>query len=68
MLTFAQNDTMNKRRRFMRLLAIGLFVMSGANVLHFFVPMNDFIYGGLVGIGIGMMLLSFIKMKATPSS
>lgn len=41
-------------------IAIGLFIIAGSFILGRIIPLTDMVKGGLIGIGIGIMILSFI--------
>lgn len=47
------------------LLSSGLLVNAATFILTQYVNLSDFFTGGLFGIGIGLMLMSFLKRKQT---
>jgi hypothetical protein len=49
------------RSRF--LIAVGLLVISTSQIIAHYIGLSDFILGSLTGVGIGLMLLSFLKPK-----
>jgi len=44
-------------------LFVGLMISSVSQIASHFTKMPDFISGSLIGIGIGIMLLAFIRQK-----
>ena len=44
-------------------ISIGLMINSFVLLLSHFIKMPDFLTGSLIGLGIGIMLLSLIKSK-----
>lgn len=54
----------NKKRIF---LFIGLLISSFSQIASHFIKMPDFVSGLLMGIGIGLMLLAFIRQKPKPA-
>lgn len=48
------------------LLPVGLLVCSAAQLAGHYTAMPDFATGSLTGIGIGLLLLSFVQAKPTP--
>ena len=47
------------------LLSLGLFVNAATFILTQYINLSDFLKGGLFGIGIGLMLMSFLKKRQT---
>jgi len=64
---FYIKQTKMKRNRAGVLLHVGLFIISATQVALHFTKMPDFISGALVGIGLGVMLLSFKRQKSNPA-
>jgi F0F1-type ATP synthase assembly protein I len=56
-----------KRNRATVFLSIGLLIISATQVALHFTKMPDFISGVLLGIGLGVMLLSFKRQKSNPA-
>lgn len=56
-----------KRYQSSILLFAGLMISSTSQIVSHFIKMPDFISGSLMGIGIGVMLLSFIRQKPKTS-
>ena len=55
-----------KRTRKNLLLPLGLLVGSAAQVVRHYTAIPDLASGALLGIGIGLLLLSLLKAKPTP--
>lgn len=54
---------LNKKR--LIVLSIGLFVITAAQITgHFFPALPDVYKGAMVGLGIGMMLVAFMKRSS----
>ncbi len=47
------------------LLSFGLFVNAASLIITQYTNISDSLKGGLFGIGIGLMLMSFLKKKQT---
>ena len=47
-------------------LFVGLLISSISQIASHFTKMPDFVSGILMGIGIGIMLLAFIRQKRNP--
>lgn len=47
-------------------LVVGLLVSSISQIVSHFIKMPDFVSGSMMGIGIGIMLLAFIRQKRRP--
>ncbi|QQX77130.1 MULTISPECIES: hypothetical protein [Aequorivita] len=47
------------------LLSLGLSVNATTFILTQYINLSDFLKGGLFGIGIGLMLMSFLKKRQT---
>gem|GEM_PF-2618529 len=45
------------------MFATGMLIMFGSMAVHVFVPMHDFIYGLLQGLGITLMIATLYRMK-----
>lgn len=45
------------------LISIGLMISSVAQIVSHFMTMPDFVRGSFIGIGIGVMILAFIKPR-----
>ncbi len=43
------------------MMFIGLILLSTVQIIQHFRPISDFIFGGLVGIAMGIMLLGLFK-------
>lgn len=54
---------MTKRKKSL-LLAMGLLIISGSVILNHYYPMTDFARGISMGIGVGIMLLSFYRKRS----
>ena len=50
------------------MFAAGMLIMFGSMAVHVFVPMHDFVYGLLQGIGIAIMIASLYRMKKSLTS
>lgn len=59
---------MNKRSKYMKMMAVGLVLISVANILKFCTSLhvNDFLVGISAGTGVGIILASFWKMRTRP--
>jgi hypothetical protein len=44
-------------------LSVGLLISSTSQIASHFTKMPDFVLGSLAGVGIGVMLLAFIRQK-----
>ncbi len=44
-------------------IVIGLFIMSGSQIVGHYYKMPDLLSGILMGVGLGIMILSFIRRK-----
>jgi hypothetical protein len=64
---FYIKKTKMKRNRATVFLSIGLLIISATQVALHFTKMPDFISGVLLGIGLGVMLLSFKRQKSNPA-
>lgn len=53
---------MIKRKKSL-LLAAGLLIISGSAVFNHYYSMTDFIRGISMGIGVGIMILSFYRRR-----
>lgn len=58
---------MKKKQRII-FLVFGLLIISISQIASHFTKMPDFVSGLLMGIGIGVMLLAFIRQKRNPAS
>lgn len=47
----------------LRLIAIGLLLVTVPFIVNDWIPVPDFIRGALVGIGIGLEIVGLIRMK-----
>lgn len=47
----------------LRLMAIGLLLVTVPFIINDWIPVPDFIRGALVGIGIGLEIAGIIRMK-----
>jgi hypothetical protein len=48
---------------------VGLLLICGSNLVNRFItPMPDFVMGSLMGIGIGLMIMSIIKFKRSKAT
>ncbi len=54
---------MTKRKKSL-LLAVGLLIISGSAIFNHYYPMTDFVRGISMGIGVGIMLLSFYRKRS----
>jgi hypothetical protein len=54
---------MIKRRKSL-LLAAGLLIISGSAIFNHYYPMTDFVRGISMGIGVGIMILSFYRKRS----
>lgn len=45
------------------LIPIGLMISGATHIVSHFITMPDFVRGSLIGIGIGIMILAFIKPR-----
>ena len=52
-----------KQKKNRVLLAIGLLLVCGSNLVQHIFPINDFANGFLKGIGIAFMIVSIYRMK-----
>lgn len=50
-----------KKKNFTKMMFIGLILLSTVQIIQHFRPISDFIFGGLVGIAMGIMLLGLFK-------
>jgi F0F1-type ATP synthase assembly protein I len=48
-------------------LFVGLLICSISQIASHFTKMPDFVSGLLMGVGIGVMLLAFIRQKPNPA-
>ncbi len=50
------------------LIASGLLIVSASQIVAHYTKLPDFISGSIVGIGIGLMIVSFLKDKKTTAN
>lgn len=58
---------MKKNQRLI-LISVGIFICVLSQIFVHFTKIPDFAAGGIMGIGIGIMILSFINKKGLRSS
>ncbi len=51
----------------LQLIVIGLLTISSSQVVEHFLKMPDLVSGILMGIGIGIMILSLLRQKLRPN-
>ncbi|UII29665.1 hypothetical protein LVD17_15300 [Fulvivirga ulvae] len=52
-----------QKRKTRALLPVGIFVIAMAQIVNHYAVLPDPIHGALMGAGIGLMVLSFIRGK-----
>jgi len=57
---------MQKKQRSIFLI-IGLLIISFSKIFSHFIKTPDFVSGSIMGIGVGVMLLAFIRQKRNPA-
>ena len=63
MRNFDKTIKMKYPKKFRLMFAAGMLIMFGSMAVHVFVPMHDFVYGLLQGLGIALMIATLYRVK-----
>ena len=50
-----------KKKYFMKMVFIGVILLSVVQIIHHYYTIPDFIYGGLIGVTVGIIFMGLYK-------